>query len=183
MILHRRIAWVGGAVAAALVGLTAGPAAAQVILNPVQLRPFAGAFVPVGAQADALGAAPAVGMAASVDVTHRLALTATAWWAPAPTDGDDDRTHVVSADAGVELRPGFEHRRRTPLYPYAGAGAGLRAYAGAGDGSDPAAYLAGGAQFDFGNLGARLETRAYLTRADGETVADLLVTLSGSWRL
>lgn len=157
------------AILLAVASLAARPAAAQVILNPVQIRPFAGAFVPLGDHS--LEAAPALGAAVSRDLTHHVALVGTAWWAP---------SQAVSADAGVELRPGFAYRGRNPLYAFAGAGAGIRAADGD---TGPAGYVAGGAQFDFGNMGARLESRAYATDTDGDLQADLLASLSFSWRL
>src|SRR5689334_21183946 len=62
-----------------------------------EARPFIGAYVPTGDQADMLGAAPSFGAQASFAVTRRLSILGTGSWSPSAFD------HVAIGNDGVDI--------------------------------------------------------------------------------
>ena len=155
---------------AAVLALQATMAQAQV--TP-EVRPFAGAYVPTGDQADLLKSSFLVGVQGAFEVNESLHLVGTLGYATPrpdrPTIGNDVK--IYQYDVGAELFRiiPFTSGDDWTFRPFAGAGLGARTH----DRSDIDAqtYLAGygalGAEIQLRHVALRLEARDYVTRFKG----------------
>jgi hypothetical protein len=174
-----------------LTALVTASAAAQVVADGrVEVRPLIGAFIPTGAQRDALEDAVVVGGQASYRVVPALAVTATFAWSPS-TDRirrGGPRLDVYQYDAGVELRaPRWVRGAGWGVTPLVGVGVGGRTY-DYRDLDTPGktnfgGYGALGGELGFGRAGIRIEGRDYVAgfkplsgSGDATTRNDVILT-------
>jgi hypothetical protein len=171
---HRRLVRVAltavGAIALLL--SSARPSAAQ---EPApraatfELRFTGGAFVPTGAQRNALGNAQVSAAQLSWLVRPSVAITSTFGWARSRdlTIADDPKLDVFTYDVGAEVR-GSERfaGRKVAISPFVGVGAGARSYNYRKLDIDAthnlAGYAAVGGELGMGRVGLRLEARDYV---------------------
>ena len=158
---------------AALLALQVTTVQAQV--TP-EVRPFAGAYIPTGDQADVLKSSFLVGVQAAVEVNEALHLLGTFGYATPRPDrpmiGND--IHIYQYDVGAELFRiiPFSSNDHWTFRPFAGLGVGARTH-DFKDRSDIDAqtYLAGygalGAEIQHRRVALRLEARDYVTRFKG----------------
>ena len=116
------------AIAALLFGATALRAQEQSI-RP-EFRPFAGAYLPIGAQRDAFNDAPMFGLQLGFELRPTFHLLGSFGWIPGQTRYrvSDNNVNVYAYDAGMEwsiVRP-FEPE--WTIRPFVGFGAGARTY-------------------------------------------------------
>jgi hypothetical protein len=160
------------AAAAAMIGVTSQVASAQMGVPAFEIRPMAGAYVPLGAQKNFLDQGTMLGAQASWLLSPSWALTGSFGWTrsndiglPAATQ----RMNLFQYDAGVEARLVPSIGSKMTFSPFVGLGAGARTYDYKDiDNFDADTHLAGygalGAEVGFGSLGLRLEARDYLSR-------------------
>ena len=175
--------------AIAVVGLFAGtsqPAQAQGATGPQrswELVAPAGRFIPTGAQRDVLerGGVNAVQLAYVRQPS--LAFTTTLGWARSRdvVAAGNPKLNVYLFDVGTEVRaPRWLSRNSWSFSPFAGVGAGARAYDHRGSVATTqhvAAYGSAGAEFGYRRVRLRLEARDYLTGL--ETRRNDVVTMIG----
>jgi hypothetical protein len=146
----------------------------QLYINPglrFEVRPYAGAYIPVGAQRDRLESAVLAGAQLSWLPVQRLALTGTFGWSPSRdriTLGDP-RLDIYQYDVGAEWRPPSWYRTASwSLLPLVGAGLGGRTYdyrdLPVTSTTNFAGYGALGGEFGFGAWGVRVEARDYISQ-------------------
>jgi Outer membrane protein beta-barrel domain len=118
---------------AILAAVAGGPVLAQEEepARRFQMRPYAGAFVPVGDQRDVLDDAVLVGMAVSYDVHPNLAVVGSFGWAASrgtagATKAED--LDVLQYDVGVASQLPIETVSGVTLKPFVGVGVGARTY-------------------------------------------------------
>jgi hypothetical protein len=154
--------------AAALVVTAALPAQAQWRDWSLEVRPFAGVFVPVGAQRSDFKAATTLGAQTAVELGRNVHALAGVGW----THGHnklyvDDVTHIWQYDAGAEFNLNREIGDGIMLRPFVGAGAGGRTYdykaGGVGTNSCLAGYGTLGSEIQDGVIAFRAEARNYLS--------------------
>jgi hypothetical protein len=154
----------------------------------VEIRPFAGSYVPTGTQRELLEDAGTLGGQLGLRHAEDFALTGTFAWAlskdrttasrtgaaDALYTGREESVDVLDYDAGVEARLPVAALHDGIVAPYLGAGAGARSYHyrhvdGARARTSPEAYGALGVDLvpARGRVGARVETRATVSRFDG----------------
>ena len=136
----------------------------------LEVRPFAGAFLPTGEFRDEFKAATNVGLQGAVELTPRWHLVGTV----AFTHGHDrfafasTRANIWHYDGGFEFAPvrslgGGAWRFR----PFVGTGAGARTYdyrtPGIATQTCSAGYFTGGTELQKGILAVRAEARGYLS--------------------
>jgi len=140
-----------------------------------EVRPFAGAYIPTGDQADVLKSSFLVGIQAAVEVNEALHLLGTFGYATPrpdrPAIGND--VHIYQYDVGAELFRIIPFSDdRWSFRPFAGAGLGARTH-DFKDRSDTDAqtYFAGygalGAEIQHRRVALRIEARDYVTRFKG----------------
>jgi hypothetical protein len=163
-------------VAAAILALSSAVttnAAAQDVVGSrgFELRPYAGAYIPTGAQRDLLKDAVIVGAQASYRVTPQFAVTGTVGWSPSKdriTIGDET-LDLYQYDIGGELRaPSWFTSGAWDFTPFAGLGVGGRTYDYRDLDVDAKTNVAGygvlGGELGFGRTGIRVEARDYVSR-------------------
>lgn len=170
----RRQAWIRSAMIVVALAMLPASAAAQArpLVEPappageVFVQPFAGAFVPVGAQRELLGTALLTGLQWSWRVTYGLAITSRLAWAPTRDlqISGDQRLDLFQYDIGGEARgESFFHGGGWDVTPFLGLGGGARTYVFRAlpvrSKTNLAAYGALGVEFAFGSIGFRLEGR------------------------
>jgi hypothetical protein len=135
----------------------------------VEVRPFAGVYIPVGAQRSDFKSATMVGGQAAIEVNRSFHALASVGW----THGHnkfftDDVTHIWQYDAGGEFNLVREMGFGWYFRPFVGAGAGGRTYDYKTDGVGTKTYLAGygaaGGEVQRGAVAFRIEVRDYLNR-------------------
>lgn len=143
--------------------------AAQTSVSPqLELRPMAGAYIPVGTHRDAMNDAAVYGGQLALQVRPAFHVLGTFAWSPAMNRYAGMALHdtnVYAYDLGVEfnmIRPlgaGWE------LKPFVGVGAGARTYdfrqPGLTSHTCASAYGALGTEFQYGFTALRLEARNY----------------------
>jgi hypothetical protein len=156
-------------VAGVLLAMPAGAAAQY--LPAFEVRPMAGAYVPIGTQSDFLAGTNMYGAQASWLLTPTWALTGSFGW----IDSQDKITSPVRRDVnlyqydvGVEARVAGSAGEKWSLSPFIGLGVGGRTY----DYDDvegesrtfASGYGALGAEAGYDLLGLRFEARDYVSR-------------------
>jgi hypothetical protein len=133
-----------------------------------ELRPFAGVFVPVGAQRSNFKSATMVGIQGAVEVNRYVHGVASVGW----THGHnrffvEDVTHIWQYDVGAELNAVSEMGWGWYFRPFVGAGAGGRTYdyrgVDANSTSCTAGYGSVGAEVQHNMVAFRAEARDYLS--------------------
>lgn len=135
----------------------------------LELRPFAGLYVPAGSMADDFKSASLIGIQPALELTRNLHLLGTFGW----TDGrskigalNDDRATMWQYDLGFEFNGYSEFGSGWLFRPFVGLGAGARTYeyksAGVGDRTCTAGYGALGTEFQKLAIALRVESRGYL---------------------
>ncbi len=165
----RRVFWI---VALAGAGVAGALATAHARAIP-EVRPFVGAFVPTGAQRDALKDTWLVGGQAALEVADFTHLVGSFGWA---TNRRSKDVCVYDYTAGVE---GFQPLRMTDTWearPFLGLGLGGRTYVDHGNGDHKeitwGGYGALGTEFQLDRFAVRIEGRDYVTRFRGLTGDD-----------
>jgi hypothetical protein len=151
-----------------------------IVGHGVELRPFAGGFLPTGTQRDVLKDAAAFGGQLGWRFHENFALTGSFAWAPSKDrttafrssapgalyTGREEQLDVFGYDAGLEARLPIAVTPSWVVAPYVGAGGGARSYhyrdvSGAGTETNPVGYGALGIDVapSSGPLGVRLEAR------------------------
>jgi hypothetical protein len=173
---------------AAVAALALSPVAARAQTTPtpriigrgLEIRPFAGGFLPTGAQRDVLKDAAALGGQLGWRFHENFAVTGTFAWAPSKDrttafrsglpgalyTGREEQLDVFDYNAGLEARLPVTVGTSWVVAPYVGAGGGARSYhyrdvSGAGTETNPVGYGALGIDLapSSGPLGVRLEAR------------------------
>jgi hypothetical protein len=137
----------------------------------LEIRPFAGAFIPTGAERSVLKDAVLAGAQLSVRPIPQFAVTGTFGWTPnnnqltpgAPT------LDVYQYDLGVEARgAGWLEGDGWDFTPFVGVGGGGRTYSyrdlGLASTTDVDGYGSVGADIGYGRFGLRVEGRDYLSQ-------------------
>ena len=186
------------ALAALMIGGTNGAAQDQTAPahGPWQLIVNSGKFIPTGAQRSALARGNVTVAQVSYVVHEGLALTSSLGWARTHDVAGPDRPrlHMFTYDVGAEVRGGkWLEGGRLSFSPFAGVGAGGRAYdyrdLAADGGHDLAGYVSAGGELGIVHrVTLRLEARDYLTGfepldGDGATEARNDVTVMVGLRL
>lgn len=147
--------------------MAALPARAQTRDWTTEVRPFAGVYLPVGAQRSDFKSATMFGAQAAVELTRHMHALATLGW----THGHNkffasDLTHIWQYDIGAEFNLVREMAGGWLFRPFAGAGAGGRSYdyrdVPARTTSCVAGYGVLGTEIQMGVVALRAEARDYL---------------------
>jgi hypothetical protein len=137
----------------------------------LEIRPFAGAFIPTGPQRAQLKDAVLAGGQLSARIIPSLAVTGTFGWTP----NNDQLTpgapglDVYQYDVGLEARgAGWFQGDGWDFVPFVGVGGGGRTYSyrdvNFRTTTDGDGYGSVGAELDFGRLGVRVEGRDYISQ-------------------
>jgi hypothetical protein len=187
------------ALGAALAG--AHPIDAQSVHGPVlELRPFVGGYVPVGAQRDALGETLAYGAQGAVEIAPGRTFVATFALARPHdlTDAARRRMRLTLLDIGLEWDRRTAVLGDWELRPLVGAGLGVRGYSmrreSETDRDRTRALLGGygaiGVELRSGGLALRTDARGYLSQFSGlaedapSTMrVDALLSVGVAWHL
>jgi hypothetical protein len=137
----------------------------------LEIRPFAGAFIPTGPERTFLKDAVLAGAQISARVIPQLAVTGTFGWTPnsdqltpgAPT------LDVYQYDLGVEARgAGWVGADGWDFTPFVGLGGGGRTYnyrnLSFNSTTDVDGYGSAGAELGYGRIGVRVEGRDYISQ-------------------
>jgi hypothetical protein len=180
------------ALAGVLVPSNAG---AQSVASPgigLEIRPYAGAYIPTGNQRDLLKDAVLVGAQASYRVLPQLAVTGSFGWSPSKDriSVGDQTLDLYQYDVGAEVRAPSWFASSSGSWdftPFAGLGVGGRTYnyrdLDVDSKTNVAGYGALGAELGFGRTGLRLEARDYVSQfkpltGDGDSKTRNDVTLA-----
>jgi hypothetical protein len=181
-----------GAFAAADANAQIAPSAARIGL---EIRPYAGAYIPTGDQRDLLKDAVLVGAQASYRVLPQLAVTGTFGWSPSKDriTAGDQTLDLYQYDLGAEARaPSWIASGSWDFTPFVGLGVGGRTYnyrdLDADSKTNVAGYGALGGEFGFGRTGVRIEARDYVSQfrpitSGGDTKTRNDVTLAAGLTL
>jgi hypothetical protein len=138
--------------------------------SKLELRSFAGAYVPTGDMRDILEDAPVVGAQLAMELGGQVHAVASMGWAFS-SDKQGADVHMSQYDLGLEVFETFDMSDSWTFRPFLGAGAGGRAYIF--DGTDTpterdfAGYGTLGAEFQLDRTALRLAARGYLTEFEG----------------
>jgi hypothetical protein len=163
----------GSALAVALASLVPASVSAQPpVTEPARpageifVHPFAGAFVPVGAQRELLGTALLTGLQWSWRLTYGIAVTSRLAWSPNRDllMSGDQRLDLFQYDIGGEARgEGLFYGTGWEVTPFLGVGGGARTYVfrslAVRSKTNRAAYGSAGFEIGFGGVGLRVEGR------------------------
>jgi len=168
----RRFARRGIAVLAvtALLAVSSVPANAQLV-PAFEIRPMAGAYIPMGDQKSLVSNATMYGAQASWLMSPSWAFTGSLGW----TRNEDralspatNRLDMYQYDAGLEARLNPSIGESWSFAPFLGLGAGARTYDYKKVDIDSHTYFAGygavGGELAYKSIGVRLEARDYLSR-------------------
>ena len=139
-------------------------AAAQEPIRP-EIRPFAGAYFPAGAQSDLFKEAPMLGVQAALELRPTFHLLGTFGWVPghARYPGADADVQIFQYDVGIELNAMQPLRGEWWFKPFVGLGGGARSYlysdAQLKDRTCTAGYGAAGVELEINRTALRLEGR------------------------
>lgn len=137
----------------------------------LEIRPFAGGFIPTGPARPILKDALLAGAQVSVRLIPQFAVTGTFGWSP-----NNDRAipgeptlDIYQYDLGVEARgAGWFRGNGWDLTPFVGVGGGGRTYNfrdfSASSTTDVDGYGALGIDLGYGRIGLRLEARDYISQ-------------------
>jgi len=161
----------------AVVGLLVAVSAAQAQRSQfearrtrLELRPFAGMYVPQGTQSQDFKSAATYGFQTALEFTSFAHVLASAGY----TDGRSKigalispKTQMWQYDVGAEFNALHELGSQFQLRPFVGFGAGVRSYKyedkGISTKSSAAGYASLGSELQRGFVAVRLEGRGYLT--------------------
>ena len=187
-------------ITAALLGLTGAvfaPVRAQDMphVAVLEVRPFAGAFVPVRAMRDEFRDAATFGAQGAIEVTRRLHLVGTLGYTSTRTRLAlaDERTHLWTYDGGLEVNLTRAIGAAWKVRPFVGTGAGARSWdfraAGVTTRTCSVGYFTAGSELQRGALAWRVEARQYfscftspLTERE-HTRSDALLSLGAAWHI
>jgi len=155
---------------AALLTVASGATAQNASSIRLELRPFAGRYVPAGSQADDFKSAAAYGLQSALELSSSVHVLASVGW----TDGrtkiaalSDDVAYLWQYDVGAEFNGVAELGYSWLFRPFVGVGAGARTYdyqaLGAKANTCTAGYGALGTEFQRKMFAFRLESRGYVT--------------------
>lgn len=137
----------------------------------IELRPFAGAYVPTGKLADDFKTAVTGGAEAALEITPRLHVLATGSWTNSHhkfAGMTNDRTNLWQYDVGAEFTVAEAPVGTWTFRPFVGLGGGGRTYdyqhAGMSSSTQLAGYASIGHEALFGAIGIRCEARDYMSR-------------------
>lgn len=151
-------------VVVALCLLATSSARAQLRDLSLEIRPFAGATIPLGDQRDVFNDAFLLGLQGAVEVRPNLNIVGTFGWSPATSRYDvaDDGANIFLYDVGVELGLTRE-LGGWRLQPFVGGGIGGRTYVFSsddlGNGMCFSGYGALGTELQLGRTSLRVEGR------------------------
>lgn len=140
-------------------------AAAQDPLLRPEIRPFAGAYIPAGAQRDLFRDAPMVGVQAALELRPTFHLLGTFGWVPghARYQGADADVQIFQYDVGIEYNAVQPLRDAWLFKPFIGLGGGGRSYmysdAQLMDRTCAAGYGAVGVELEVNRTALRFEGR------------------------
>jgi len=162
-----------GTISVTLLAVCCPRAAAQGWPSVPEVRPFVGAYVPVGKQHRLLDGGVALGAQLALEFARGAHAVAGFTWVPTNQRGldTDARVEMAQFDLGAEwLSPG-RRRVQAGFDPLVGVGLGIRAYRSR-DTDTPSqanlgAYGALGGELRLGRVGLRLEARDYVTAFRG----------------
>ena len=164
-----------GAALMAMTFSTLVPAAAKA-QSEFEIRPFAGALIPVGDQRDELKNGTMAGVSANYRLTRTLWLTGLVGWSDSQARllNGEPNVDVYHYNIGTEFRPfDFTAGSNWRFRPFMGGGLGGRTYDTDANGLESqtnfTGYSALGLQIDYRVVGLRLEGRNYLSRSKGLT--------------
>jgi hypothetical protein len=148
------------------------PASAQreAITHGLEVRSFAGAYVPTGTQRDDFKAASTIGLQLAEELTDHFHMLGSFGW----THGhnkfaafNDDVTYIWSYDVGVEANALHWINDMWLFRPLIGVGFGGRTYdyqaTNVGSNSCTVGYGSAGAEFQRGVVALRMDAREYVT--------------------
>jgi hypothetical protein len=176
--------------------LIASAAAAQTRKAAMEIRPFAGVYVPTGAQHDIFRIAPMVGVQGALELRPNIHLVGELSWVPAnmKVATTNDNAHILSQDLGVEMLLVRELPNGWLVKPFAGLGGGIRNFLYRANEftsrGGPAGYGTLGSELEIGSIALRLEARGHIFRyrppmtgSDNVTRRDLSVQLGMAYHL
>ncbi|MGH7679128.1 MAG: outer membrane beta-barrel protein, partial [Gemmatimonadaceae bacterium] len=154
---------------AALLVAVSGAAAQDGVPLRLELRPFAGVYVPTGSQADDFKTSSMFGLQAAMEFSPHFHLLGSLGW----SDGrskiaalSKDVTYIWQYDLGAEFNAYQEMGYGWLFRPFAGVGAGGRTYEyqanAVGNRTCTAGYGALGTEFQKASVALRLESRGYV---------------------
>ena len=157
------------AAAALFAAVSSAPAPAQSSVR-LEIRPFAGMFVPTGTQRDDFKKAAMLGFQSALEVSSYMHFLASVGW----TDGrskigalTNDVAHIWQYDLGAEFNGVRELSYSMLFRPFIGVGAGARKYdydaVGVGTRTCSAGYAALGSELQRKSFALRLESRGYVS--------------------
>jgi len=127
-----------------------------------EIRPFAGAFVPLGAERADFRSATMVGVQLAADLTrHFHGVVSLSWTHGHNRMFTKDLTHIWQYDGGLEFNAVRDMGRGWYLHPFVGAGIGGRTY-------DYADHLAKNTSCiaAYGSVGAEIQRKVITLRAE-----------------
>ena len=176
--------------------LCASTVGAQTRRPAVEIRPFAGAYVPTGAQHDLFRTAPVLGLQGALEIRPNMHLVGEVSWVPATlkVESTNDAAYIFSQDLGIEMLLVRELSNGWFLKPFVGAGGGIRNFLYRADEfksrGGPAAYGALGSELEIGSVAFRIETRGHVFRyrapmkgSDNVTRRDVSLQLGVAYHL
>lgn len=155
-----------------IAALVSVPMVAQAQAIP-EVRPFVGAYVPTGDQADMFDVALLGGAQMAVEAADMLHVVGSFGFSGPKFDkaaAGTGHMHIYQIDVGGELFRTMEFNNDWLFRPFVGLGAGVRRYDPTTVGPSknyPAGYGALGAEFQLNRFAVRFEARDYLTRFKG----------------
>jgi hypothetical protein len=147
--------------------LLAAPAMAQHVTSyGLELRPVAGAYVPLGNQRDDFKDATMVGLQGAFEVSQYFHVLASVGWAAGQNKFGftKDQTDIYSYDVGAEGNLQYELSEFWLFKPFVGLGGGGRTYdyaASVDMRTCTAGYGSGGLEFQRNVMAVRFEGRGY----------------------
>jgi hypothetical protein len=135
----------------------------------LELRPFAGMYVPAGGMADDFKSSSLFGIQPALELNQNFHVLGTFGWSDARSKIGaltNDQAYLWQYDLGVEANAFKEIGEGWLFRPFVGAGAGARTYeykdVGVGNKTCTAGYGALGTEFQKLALALRIESRGYV---------------------
>jgi hypothetical protein len=153
-------------------GATASQAQTRWQMKP-EIRPFAGAYVPTGAQRDVLKDALVVGSQVALEVNETAHLVGTFAWSQSKDRllTRKNSVNLYQGDVGGEYFRSYDVGSNWMLRPFGGLGVGVRAFDYKDIKAHAKGYLSGygsaGTELQSGAIAIRLEARDYVYRMRG----------------
>ena len=134
-----------------------------------EIRPFAGAYIPVGGMRDAFEPATMLGAQVALELSQNFHVVGSGSYTRGETKLPiaSDRTNIWQFDIGVETNLVRPMGGRWTFRPFVGLGGGWRTYDYGADNESlrncTAGYAALGSEFQTGPVALRIEGRDYLS--------------------